>query len=127
MAKKNTATIKGLGFIDKDLFVEGSIHSQKKMVVSGTVNGSVFGSQEIVVSESGHVNGKVEGKKILVAWKVDGHLLAHNRLEIISSANIQGQMKAPSGQILIQEGANLDAKCTTLFEEQPKKQLSSWF
>ena len=125
MTKKNNVTNRGLGFIDKDLFIEGSIHSQKKMVVSGTVKGTIFGDQEIVVSESGHVNGRVEGNRILVAGKVNGDLFAHKRLEIFSTATIQGEMKAPSGQILIKEGADLEAKCSAFLEQQPKKQLSS--
>ena len=123
MANKKSSN-RGLGYIDKDLFIEGSVHSQKKMVVSGTVSGSVFGNQEIVVSETGHVLGKVEGNKILVAGKVDGDLFAHKRLEVISTANIQGEMRAPSGQISIQEGANLDAKCKVLLGDLPKN-LSS--
>lgn len=123
MANKKNSN-RGLGYIDKDLFIEGSVHSQKKMVVSGTVSGSVFGNQEIVVSETGHVLGKVEGNKILVAGKVDGDLFAHKRLEVISTANIQGEMRAPSGQISIQEGANLDAKCKVLLGDSPKN-LSS--
>ena len=123
MANKKNSN-RGLGYIDKDLFIEGSVHSQKKMVVSGTVSGSVFGNQEIVVSETGHVLGKVEGNKILVAGKVDGDLFAHKRLEVISTADIQGEMRAPSGQISIQEGANLDAKCKVLLGDSPKN-LSS--
>ena len=113
----------GLGYIDKDLCIDGSIHSQKKMVVSGTVNGSVSGDQEIVVSETGYVLGKIEGKKILVAGKVDGDLFAQKRLEVISSANIQGELRAPSGQISIQKGAHLNAKCKIILEDSQKKQL----
>ena len=124
MANKNVAN-RGLGYIDKDLCIEGSVHSQKKMVVSGSVSGSVFGNQEIVVSETGHVLGKVEGNKILVAGKVEGDLFAHKRLEIISTANIQGEMIAPSGQIAIQEGANLEAKCKVHLGDLPKKPISS--
>tara|TARA_B100001250_G_C19547792_1_gene677624 strand:+ start:103 stop:468 length:366 start_codon:yes stop_codon:yes gene_type:complete len=120
MAKKKS-TNSGLGYIDKDLCIEGSVHSQKKMVVSGTINGSLQGNHEIVVSETGHVLGKIEGNKILVAGKVEGDLLAYKRLEIVSSANIKGEMSAPSGQISIQAGSNLEAKCKVLLEDAPKK------
>ena len=68
---------------------------------------------------------KVEGNKIVVAGKVNGDIFAHKRLEVVSSANIQGKMKAPSGQILIMEGANLDAKCKVLIEQTQQKKLSN--
>ena len=100
MSDQNSATNKGLGFIGEDLFIEGTVHAQKKMVVSGTVNGSVSGDQEIVVTESGNVIGRIDANIILVAGKV------------------------PSGQLLIKEGAQLEARCTTL-NEKPQGVISS--
>ena len=125
MSNQNTATSKGLGFLGEDLFVEGTIHAKKKMVVSGTVNGSVSGDQEIVIAVTGNVNGKLEGNTVLVAGKVSGDLVVHKRLEVISSATIKGEVQAPSGQLLIHEGAKLEAQCKTLFKELPQKQTAS--
>ncbi|MCH2266531.1 MAG: polymer-forming cytoskeletal protein [SAR324 cluster bacterium] len=124
MSDQNSATNKGLGFIGEDLFIEGTVHAQKKMVVSGTVNGSVSGDQEIVVTESGNVIGRIEANIILVAGKVAGDLLAHKRLEVNATATIQGEVQVPSGQLLIKEGAQLEARCTTL-NEKPQGVISS--
>jgi cytoskeletal protein CcmA (bactofilin family) len=121
MSNQNTVTSKGLGFLGEDLFVEGTIHAKKKMVVGGTVNGSISGDQEIVIAVTGNVNGKLEGNTVLVAGKVAGNLLAHKRLEVISSATIKGEVQVPSGQLLIQEGAQLEAECKTLFKELTQK------
>ena len=118
MSNQNTALNKGLGFLGEDLYVEGIIHSQEKMVVSGTVDGNVFCDKEIVVSETGHVKGKIEGKIILVAGKINGDVLAHERLEVNAAANIQGEVQVPSGKLLIQEGSKLDAQCT-IINKQP--------
>jgi cytoskeletal protein CcmA (bactofilin family) len=124
MSDQNSATNKGLGFIGEDLFIEGTVHAQKKMVVSGTINGSVSGDQEIVVTESGNVIGRIEANIILVAGKVAGDLLAHKRLEVNATATIQGEVQVPSGQLLIKEGAQLEARCTTL-NEKPQGVISS--
>ena len=112
MPNQNTAANKGLGFLGEDLYVEGTIHSLKKMVVSGTVDGSIFCDKEIVVSETGQVEGKIEGNIVLVAGKINGDLLVHERLEVNLTANIKGEVQVPSGKLLIQEGAKLDAQCT---------------
>jgi len=117
MSNQNTATSKGLGFLGEDLFVEGTIHAKKKMVVSGNVNGSISGDQEIVIAVTGNINGKLEGNTVLVAGKVSGDLVAHKRLEVFSSANIKGEVQVPSGQFLIQEGAQLEAESKTLLKE----------
>ena len=121
MSNQNTVTSKGLGFLGEDLFVEGTIHAKKKMFVSGTVNGSVYGDQGIVIAVTGNINGKLEGKTVLVAGKVSGDLVAHKRLEVISSATIKGEVQAPSGQFLIQEGAQLEAESKTLLKDLPQK------
>ena len=121
MSNQNTAPSKGLGFLGEDLFVEGTIYAKKKMVVSGTVNGSVYGDQEIVIAVTGNVNGKLEGNTVLVAGKVSGDLVAHKSLEVIASATIKGEVRVPSGHFLIQEGANLEAESKTLLKELPQK------
>ena len=117
MPNQNSVANKELGFLGEDLYVEGIIHSQKKMVVSGTVDGSVFCDQEIVVSETGQVKGKIEGNIVLVAGKINGDLLVHERLEVNVTANIKGEVQVPSGKLLIQEGAKLEAQCTILYDK----------
>ena len=124
MPSQNSISDKTIGFLGEDLFVEGTIRSQKKIVVSGTIDGSVLGDREIVVSETGHVNGTVEGKVVLIAGKVDGDLLVQERLEVNSTANVKGEVRVPSGQLLIQEGAQLEAQCTILYDNPSVNQLS---
>ena len=121
MSNQDTAPSNGIGFLGEDLFVEGTIHAKKKIVVGGTVNGSVSGDQEIVIAVTGNVNGKLEGNTVLVAGKVSGDLVAHKRLEVIASATIKGEVQVPSGQFLIQEGAQLEAESKTLLKEIPQK------
>ena len=121
MPNQNTAANKGLGFLGEDLYVEGTIQSLKKMVVSGTVDGTIFCDNEIVVSETGQVKGKIEGNIVLVAGKINGDLLVHERLEVNLTANIKGEVQVPSGKLLIQEGAKLDAQCIILNKEPSGK------
>ena len=93
------------------------------MVVSGTVDGSIFCDKEIVVSETGQVKGKIEGNIVLVAGKINGDLLVHERLEVNLTANIKGEVQVPSGKLLIQEGAKLDAQCIILNKEPSGKKV----
>ena len=125
MTKKNGDKNKELGFIGQDLFVEGTIHSEKIMVVSGKVYGLVYGKNEVFVVVTGNVTGKIVCNSISVAGKVSGDLLAHKRLDIISSAKIKGELKVLSGMIMIQEGAQLEAECLTFLENPSQKKITS--
>ena len=116
---------KGLGYLGEDLLIQGTVHSENKIVVSCTVEGSLHGDQEIIVSETGNVSGKIEGNVVVVAGKVNGDMLVHERLEVNSTANLLGEVHVPSGQLLIQEGAYLEGQCITSENKKTAKQLTS--
>ena len=125
MSKQTYSTQEGLGYLGEDLLIQGTVHSEKKIVVNCTVEGFLHGDQEIVVSEKGNVNGKIEGNVVVVAGKINGDMLVHERLEVNSTANLHGEVHVPSGQLLIQEGAYMEGQCITAKNKQTTKQLAS--
>ena len=125
MTKHYYSDQESLGFLGEDLLIQGTIHTEKKIVVSCTVEGSIYGDQEIIVSETGNVNGKIEGNVVIVAGKINGDMLVHDRLEVNSTANLHGEVHVPSGQLLIQEGAYMEGQCYTSKNKHRTKQLSS--
>ena len=125
MSKQSDSAQEGLGYLGEDLLIQGTVHSENKIVVSCTVEGSLHGDQEIIVSEKGNVNGKIEGNVVVVAGKINGDMLVHERLEVNSTANLHGEVHVPSGQLLIQEGAYMEGQCITSINKQTTKQLAS--
>ena len=125
MSKQSYSTQEGLGYLGEDLLIQGTVHSEKKIVVSCTVEGTLHGDQEIIVSEKGNVNGKIEGNVVVVAGKINGDMLVHERLEVNSTANLHGEVHVPSGQLLIHEGAYMEGQCITSKNKQTVKQLTT--
>ena len=125
MSKHSYSAQEGLGYLGEDLLIQGTVHSEKKIVVNCTVDGSLHGDQEIIVSEKGNVNGKIEGNVVVVAGKINGDMLVHERLEVNSTANLHGEVHVPSGQLLIQEGAYMEGQCITSKNKQTTKKLAS--
>ena len=125
MSNQYYSAQKGLGYLGEDLLIQGPVHSENKIVVSCTVEGSLHGDQEIIVSEKGNVNGKIEVNVVVVAGKINGDMLVHERLEVNSTANLHGEVHVPSGQLLIQEGAYMEGQCITSKNKQTAKQLTS--
>ena len=125
MSKQYYPAQEGLGYLGEDLIIQGTVHSEKKIIVSCTVEGSLYGDQEIIISDKGNINGKIEGKVVVVAGKINGDMLVHERLEVNSTANLNGEVHVPSGQLLIQEGAYMEGQCFTSKSKQTTKQLSS--
>ena len=125
MSKQYYSAQDGLGYLGEDLLIQGSVYTEKKIVVSCTLEGSIHSDQEIIVSETGNVNGKIEGNVVVVAGKINGDMLVHERLEVNSTANLHGEVHVPSGQLLIQEGAYMEGQCITSKNKQTAKQLTS--
>ena len=124
MTKQYNSTQESLGYLGEDLLIQGTVHTEKKIVVSCTVEGSLHSDQEIIVSETGNVNGKIEGNVVVVAGKINGDMLVHERLEVNATANLHGEVHVPSGQLLIQEGAYMEGQCITSKDKQSTKQLA---
>ena len=124
MSKQYNSSQEGLRYLGEDLLIQGTVHTEKKIVVSCTVEGSLHGDQEIIVSETGNVNGKIEGNVVVVAGKINGDMLVHERLEVNSTANLHGEVHVPSGQLLIQEGAYMEGQCITSKDKHTTKQLA---
>ena len=91
MSKQYYSAQDGLGYLGEDLLIQGTVHTEKKIVVSCTLEGSIHGDQEIIVSETGNVSGKIEGNVVVVAGKINGNMLVHERLEVNSTANLNGR------------------------------------
>ena len=123
MSKQYYSAQDGLGYLGEDLLIQGTVYTEKKIVVSCTLEGSIHGDQEIIVSETGNVNGKIEGNVVVVAGKINGDMLVHERLEVKSTANLHGEVHVPSGQLLIQEGAYIEGQCITSKDKHTTKQL----
>ena len=51
MSKQYNSAQEGLGYLGEDLLIQGKVHTENKIVVSCTVEGSLHGDQEIIVSE----------------------------------------------------------------------------
>ena len=62
--------------------------------------------------------------KATVAGKINGDMLVHERLEVNSTANLNGEVHVPSGQLLIQEGAYMEGQCITSKDKHATKQLT---
>jgi cytoskeletal protein CcmA (bactofilin family) len=124
MSKEYYSAQEGLGYLGEDLLIQGTIHTEKKIIVSCTVEGSLHGDQEIIISKTANINGKIEGNVVVVAGKINGDMLVHERLEVNSTANLRGEVHVPSGQLLIQEGAYMEGQCITS-KDKHAKQLAS--
>jgi len=116
MAKATNSPLsqKELAYLGEDLHVEGTVRCTNRMVINGSVEGSVQGKAEVTVGRQGVVQGSVDCSQAVISGKVLGNLTVRNRLEISGGGRVKGEINVQPGQMIIREGAVLEGRCVAL-------------
>jgi cytoskeletal protein CcmA (bactofilin family) len=92
--------------------IEGEISGQGDFFVDGEFDGKVCISDgTFTVGPNARVTAEVEARQIIVRGEVVGSLKAHERIQILSTAKVTGDMDARG--IAIEDGAVLHSKVAT--------------
>lgn len=105
---------KELAYLGEDLHVEGTVRCTNRMVINGSVEGSVQGKAEVTVGRQGVVQGSVDCSQAVISGKVLGNLTVRNLLEISGGGRVKGEINVQPGQMIIREGAVLEGRCVAL-------------
>ncbi|MCW8985260.1 MAG: polymer-forming cytoskeletal protein [Thermoanaerobaculales bacterium] len=83
--------------------IEGRISGSGEIVVNGLVTGTIEASGTVKVAEQGRVEATIHGKIVTIAGTVTGDVTANEKIELETSAHVDGNITAP--RILIRDGA----------------------
>ena len=83
--------------------VEGRISGSCEIVISGQVKGTIDGTGKVTIAEQGKVEATTHGRIVIVGGTIKGDITADERIELESSARVDGNITAP--RILIKDGA----------------------
>ncbi|MAE16991.1 MAG: hypothetical protein CL911_06070, partial [Deltaproteobacteria bacterium] len=101
MAKATNSPLsqKELAYLGEDLHVEGTVRCTNRMVINGSVEGSVQGKAEVTVGRQGVVQGSIDCSQAVISGKVLGNLTVRNRLEISGGGRVKGEINVQPGQM----------------------------
>ena len=89
--------------------IHGCLRLQESVRIDGKVVGNIEAPRDqaisVVIGPNGEVQGDVLASRIIVAGKVAGNIHAFERVELMASALVQGDIKY--GSIAVQHGAKL--------------------
>lgn len=88
--------------------IRGRIEGSEQLTVAGTVVGEVDLRGTLRVPESGYLRGRITVSRASIRGKVEGTLMVSEKAEILSTAQIEGEIRA--GQLTIEEGALVNGK-----------------
>jgi cytoskeletal protein CcmA (bactofilin family) len=98
--------------IGKSLRIDGSLVISQGVRIDGVLNGNVFQEDgkvaTVAISETGTVNGNIQAQHVIVSGHVKGSIYSLDRVELLASAHIEGDITY--GSIGIEVGAKVLGK-----------------
>ena len=99
--------------------VRGDIHFSGRLYVSGMVAGKIT-TEEVVsatvfVDEGGSVQGDIQATNVIIAGRVEGNVLAAERLEVTATGRIRGEVTCK--QIGVELGGLVNGKIVCVEED----------
>jgi len=95
--------------IGRQTEIQGTLRVKQSVRIDGKVIGNIEAPKEqsitVVIGDEGEVQGDVIANRVIVAGKVAGNIDAHERVELLASALVQGDVKY--GSIAVEHGARL--------------------
>lgn len=98
-----------LAQIGKSVVIKGELTGSEDLYVDGQVEGTIsLKNNSLTVGPHGQVKASVEAKGLIVQGKLEGNILASDRVDLRKSAVVTGDISTQ--RISIEEGAYLKGK-----------------
>ena len=90
-------------YIGSNITIDGAITGNEPVLIEGTVRGKIDMGGDLRIGTAGRVEATVHAKNVTVEGKLTGDISADDRVELVASATVDGNIKAP--KIVVAEGA----------------------
>jgi cytoskeletal protein CcmA (bactofilin family) len=77
--------------------------------IDGKFTGSIVTEGKVLIGQHGEATTDIEAKIVIVGGRVNGNIFAKERVVLLTTGNVQGNIITPS--IVMEEGVKFDGKC----------------
>jgi len=96
------------GFVDTGCVIRGELQFKHSFRMDGRVEGSVTSQSELVIGETGSVEGEIQVARCLIGGEVRGTIRATEQVVLHATAKVWAEIFAPA--LVMEEGAFLEGK-----------------
>ena len=109
-------TVNGRLLLARGADITGNVRATNGKI-QGNIEGKIDCADQLEVGDTGRLNSDVTvGKRVSIAGKVTGNVTCGGVIELLSTAQISGNIRARS--LVIEEGAVLNGSCSMARQEQ---------
>lgn len=104
----DTTATNSQSVITADMEIKGNIKTNGSVQIDGKIEGDLACGRDVALGKAGAIKGNVAASSLVIEGAVDGNVVARERVELKSSARINGDLKAK--RFCAEEGVTLSGK-----------------
>lgn len=89
--------------------VNGKLSFDAPVRIDGRLKGEIFSSKALIVGASGEIDANITVASLIVRGSVKGTIKATERIELLSGAELEGQVQTPI--LVVAEGSRFNGHC----------------
>jgi cytoskeletal protein CcmA (bactofilin family) len=99
-----------VGYLYKGSRVTGQLTFQGSARIEGSVDGEIQCHGTLTIGERAEVRAKISGEIVVIRGRVEGNVVAKEKLELIAPARLCGDVDTP--RLIVTEGVIFDGDCS---------------
>ncbi len=111
-----------VGHLYKGSRVAGQLVFQGSAKIDGIVDGEVRCNGTLTIGGGAEVRAKISGQAVVIQGKVEGNVIAKEKVELVAPARLHGNIATP--RLIITEGVVFDGECS-MGVAKPKAAVAS--
>lgn len=122
MFKKKTDVMENIdSLIGENIKIIGNIEGNGNLRIDGTIEGDISYDGNVVIGETGVVQGSIKAKDVSLAGTVKGNISSKTKLVILPTGILIGNLEVTS--FVIHENAKFEGNCKMANIDIPKNSL----
>ncbi len=90
-------------YFGPNVTIDGAVTGSESVLVEGTIKGTINLTNDIRIGTKARIEATVHARNVTVEGRLTGDISADERVELVASATVDGNIKAP--KIIVAEGA----------------------
>ena len=109
--------------LGKETSFQGVLEFQRPLQINGTFEGEIITEGVLLIGKGAVVNANIKAGTVVVGGEVTGNIAALNKLEMLGTGRVYGNIK--TAKLQIADGVVFDGNCEMIDPQEFKAELKA--